>query len=134
MPIKNIQTTARPTTTPQPSIIPSNPPSPITPKNEHHREPPKQQRRQTRQPPVKYNNYVTTTAAFYPQTTGYNNRNQHYAPTTPATYHMGPPGGGPGFGPCRNYDNRCKQWAKYCGVDEYVDDMCRLTCMLCHKI
>jgi hypothetical protein len=75
-----------PTTTPRTSIIPSNPPSPITPGNEHHPEPPKQQqRRQTRRPPVQYNNYVTTTAAFYAQTTGYNNQNKQYAPTTPAT-------------------------------------------------
>ena len=137
VPIKAIRTTAMPTTTPRPSVVPSNPPSPIYPRrdNRNHRHPPRQQPHR-RPPPPKYN-HLTTTAAYYPTTTGYN---PNFVPTTQSPYNAGPAspagaaaavGAGPAMGLCRDYDNRCRQWAKYCGIDEYVDDMCRLTCMRC---
>ncbi|CAC5412935.1 PI16 [Mytilus coruscus] len=124
VPEKVLHTTATPTTTPRPSIVPSNPPSPITARTYHHRNPMRHPPRKTPPPPM-HNNYPTTTAAYYPQTTGFN---QQQAPT-----HVPAQGahGVPGFGLCTDFDQRCKQWAKYCGIDEYVDDMCRLTCMRC---
>lgn len=137
---KPIQTTQK--SKAEPTIIPSRPPSP-SPGRDHFHQPKPQHRPQPkpRRPPPQpqYNHYATTTAAYYPTTTGYNNQ----APTTQTPYNAPGQGTsaaassvasvGPHVGFCRDFDNRCKEWAKYCGMDEYVDDMCRLTCMRCKK-
>lgn len=119
-----IHTTASQTTTPQSSLVPSNPPSTITVRTDNQRNPNRHSPRKTPSPPM-HNTYPTTTAAYYPQTTGFNQQQ--------AATHI--PGQGtqgvPGFGLCTDFDKRCKQWAQYCGIDEYVDDMCRLTCITC---